>query len=129
MSAAEGLKKMFKSNRARSVCSPRWLAYMLTASLVLFGAGCDETYEERKEKRERTYKEEIKDREIAENNRIKILEKTYGAIYFPPKNINGSSFTYKIQKFFKDKPDSKYIFDVYVEDIEEKEGRFIGEFH
>lgn len=79
---------------------------------LLFFTGCDDN--------EKTHlREEEKKREAQNAQReIASIEDRFGAVYFPPQEINDWLFTYQVQKFFKDNNERAIVFKGCLEDVE-----------
>ena len=107
---------------------PSHLFYPLAALLILFSAGCDESSQERRSKQETERKERIAQQKEIISMEIAALEKRYDAIYFPPKQINASSYTYEIQDFFASTSSKPHIFPAFIEDIVRTPTKLLGEF-
>ena len=68
--------------------------------------------------------------EEKEQKQLKIaeMEKKFDAVYFPPKQIDGRSFTYEVQEFFKKHAGDTVVFRGYLKDIEASKENALVEF-
>lgn len=83
---------------------------------------CGPSYEERKEREEAQRQESIKLATEKEQAEISEIQNKFGAVYFPPPELNGFSYSIEIQKFFSDNENKPILFKGYLEDIEELNG-------
>lgn len=96
--------------------------------LALPATSCGPSWDERQAKKEAERKEVIL-KEEAKLKRIsdQVSEK-HNSIYFPPKNLQTTAFTYELQKFFENYPDRAILFKGYLEDIERTDRGIVVEF-
>ncbi|MFH1674999.1 MAG: hypothetical protein ABIF87_16465 [Pseudomonadota bacterium] len=97
-------------------------------SLVFSATSCGPSWEERQAKKESERKELIR-KEEAKLKRIsdQVSEK-HNSIYFPPKNLQTTAFTYELQKFFENYAERAILFKGYLEDIERTNRGIVVEF-
>jgi hypothetical protein len=97
-------------------------------SVVLSATSCGPSWEERQAKKEAERKELIR-KEETKLKRIsdQVLEK-HNAIYFPPKNLQTTAYTYELQTFFQNYADRTILFKGYLEDIERTDRGIVVEF-
>lgn len=107
-----------------------FVLYVLMIIALIVGFGVLPTkYVEYRAKQMRIERQaETAERQETKNSRIKQMEVQYDAVYFPPSDIDGESFTYKTQRFFKSHATDSIIFEGYLEDVVEKDGKLIAEF-
>lgn len=97
-------------------------------SLSFLSTGCGPSHEERQAKKEAERKELIQKNEEKEKRAIDQVANKHNAIYFPPKNLGATAFTYEFQEFFKSHSQEPLVFKGYLEDVEQTEKGIIVEF-
>lgn len=117
---------MFKDKRKLGVLD-RSLSAMFIGLIILF-TGCGPSYEEQKANKEAEIEERARKHREERKRKITELEARFNAVYFPPQNIDSTSFTYEIQKFFEVHSENNIIFTGYLEDIEVTENNIFVEF-
>ncbi|MDP6545931.1 MAG: hypothetical protein QGH60_18275 [Phycisphaerae bacterium] len=68
------------------------------------------------------------DEKAEKQRKIAEIAKKFSAVYFPPEGINDESFTYEIQKFFKEHAGDTIVFKGRLEDVEASKENAIVEF-
>lgn len=103
---------------------------LLTAFLVLLMAlaGCGQTQDERHAQKEAERKDHLQKERQEKQRQIAGVEREFNAIYFPPPEIEATSFTYEIQKFFEVHKEDTIVFEGHLEDIEASENNVLVEF-
>lgn len=97
-------------------------------SLVMVLAGCGPSQDEQLAQKEAGKKDHLQEEKQEKQYQIAEVEREFNAIYFPPPEINASSFTYEIQKFFEVHKEDNIVFEGHLEDIETSENNILVEF-
>jgi len=97
-------------------------------SAVLSATTCGPSWEERQAEKEAERKELIRKEEAKLKRIFDQLSERHNAIYFPPKNLQTTAYTYELQKFFENYADRAILFKGYLQDIERTDRGIVVEF-
>lgn len=110
-----------------------WSAQRKFIFIILFFfafsmTGCDSFHEKRQAENEAARKELIRKKEAKiKNFSDQFLEK-YNAVSFPPKGLVATTFTYELQKFLSANAERTFLFQGYIEDVEQTDRGIVVEF-